>query len=79
MRPYAKMTCPVPGCSHWLATTEGSVPGVKRHVLAIHGRKVANGIVWPDIHPPLASTRIAEALMRSAETGEKVAQLLEDG
>ena len=61
-REFATMKCPVKGCTHWLATEPGTVPGVKRHVLAIHGQRAYNRIQWPPSFERPRGKRVAAAL-----------------
>lgn len=58
--PFDEMTCPVRGrfakrlgveaCTSLRGKPQqGSVPGIKRHVLAVHGKAVYDEVVWPPL------------------------------
>jgi hypothetical protein len=49
---YARMECPVTGCmsARGGAPMEGTVPGIKRHVLRVHGRSFYDAATWPALY-----------------------------
>lgn len=66
--PYDEMLCPVrgrfakrmdvPECTSLRGKPQfGSVPGIKRHVRAVHGKAIYDEVVWP----PVRSGANAEA------------------
>lgn len=67
--PYATMKCPVAGCdSKNGKPQEGSVPGIKRHVILVHGKTAFKNATFPAIRK--GSTRQAPDL-----TAKKVDEL----
>lgn len=65
--PFDEMVCPVRGrfakrlgvesCTSLRGRPqEGSVPGIKRHVRAVHGKTVFDAVVWP----PLRTGELAD-------------------
>ena len=49
---FAEMDCPVPGCDAGYAGApkRGSVPGMKRHAMAVHGAASFEAASWPGVH-----------------------------
>ena len=70
-RAFAQMTCPIKGCTHWLSETPGTVPGVKRHVRAIHGYEAFDRVKWPPTYAESSGKAIALALRKSTSSKPK--------
>lgn len=69
---YVRMeSCPVPGCSHFDGKPPATVPGMKRHVIAAHGREVLARIEWPSLYPKPKGAKIAEVLRGEGVSGEE--------
>ena len=51
-KPFATMECPAPSCDSETDgyRMRGSVPGMKRHVKAVHGMDAYRRIEWPDVY-----------------------------
>jgi hypothetical protein len=49
---YARMECPVTGCVSGRKGTplDGTIPGIKRHVLKVHGRLFYEAVIWPPLY-----------------------------
>jgi hypothetical protein len=59
-RKFAKMACPIKGCDHMGGVPQtGTVPGVKRHVIAIHGATAYAKVKWDKypLYPESAFTK----------------------
>jgi hypothetical protein len=65
---FATMKCPIKGCTHWLSETPGTVPGVKRHVIALHGRTAYRKVQWPAIYTDRSGSTIAKAIRKRSTT-----------
>lgn len=60
--PYARMKCPIEGCTSLRGgPQEGTVPGIKRHVLLVHGEKEFKKVEWPPIRTAKAAKEAAKA------------------
>lgn len=75
--PYARMKCPVPEQLGIPCTTgkygpvkRGTVPGIKRHVIQVHGRQAHQLVDYPPIHkggkvePKTFGKMLAQALVK---------------
>ena len=63
-RKFATMKCPIKGCTHWLADKPGTVPGVKRHVRALHADVNFDRIKWPATYDKPSGKSIASAIRK---------------